>query len=152
MSTVSVVVNTDVQMIANFNAQNFRLGKNKVKTATLTNKTGSELTVPAGRLLGKVLTAATGYVVGEVKPHAAAGTNGTNIPVGFILNAVTLANDASAKVSYVSCGDVDASMITLNGAGTLATICTGYEAIGEMLQNKGLFAVSVTENTFIDNQ
>ena len=152
MSTVTINSNSGVMVKATYNRSQFRLGNNKTKTATLTNKTGSELTVPAGRLLGKVLTAATGYVVGEVKPHAAAGANGTNIPVGFILNAVTLANDASAKVSYVSCGDVDASMITLNGAETLATICTGYEAIGEMLQNKGLFAVAVTENTMIDNQ
>jgi len=123
MSTESTALQTGSQLIKNFDLTKLFLGSNRFKSATYTNNTGSEVTIAAGTLLGKVTKADTN-TAGHLLPHSAGDTEGANIPVGIAARTVTVADGEAVNLQYADGGDFDVSLLTLNGSETLDTLVT----------------------------
>jgi hypothetical protein len=146
--------------IQNFDTTKLFLGRNYYDTATYTNSTGSEVTLTAGRLMGRVLAD------NKVLPQDADSTDGSQIPLGVLKENYVVANAASVTVTYAIAGDVEGSKLifadtedletVVNYIGTdgsspagVATIPAG--TIKDVLQRSGFRIITSTELTAIDN-
>jgi len=119
---------------------------NEFKTGTLLNASGAEATFALGTVLGRI--AASGKLV----PLTTAAEDGSAFPVGVLAQTVTLGIAGEDTVTFAISGDVNESMIILDGADTLATVIA-LRTIGDRLMSdtKGIRTVVVTDSTFNDN-
>lgn len=85
---------------------------------TYTNTTGSEVTLEAGRLIGRI------YSSGKAWPQGATATDGSEQPVGVCGDTYVVANAATVEITVCIGGDVDPALIKLSGAETLDTVVT----------------------------
>jgi hypothetical protein len=146
--------------IANFDTSKLFLGRNYYDTATYTNSSGSEVTIEAGRLLGRVTS--SNLIALQDKDN----TNGSQVPLGVSASEYVVANGASATITYAISGIVAAEMLefasgetlatTINLIGTdgsspagVATIPLG--TIKDIMQRSGFQIITSTELTAIDN-
>jgi len=103
----------------------------RYETATYTNGTGSEVTLPKGTLLGRISAS------NKVQPLASAAVDGSQFPVGILNESITVADGASYDLSMVIAGEVDASFLSLDGSDTLATVVSG-RTIGDRIKSDTL--------------
>ena len=73
---------------------------NTYNTGSYTNGTGAEITIPAGRLLGRI--AATG----KLALHDSAAVDGSAIPVGVLADDYIVAIAATVDLAYCDSGEV----------------------------------------------
>lgn len=163
MSDKTTVSQTGNMLISNFDLTKLFIGNNKFSSATYTNNTGSEVTIVAGTLLGKVTKPSTN-AAGELLPFASDDTEGANVPVGIAAQTVTVANTESATINYAVAGEYDLDLLTLTkGTDTLATLVTLSVddagdpdlviAVRELIQAyTQLFGVQVEQLSATDNQ
>lgn len=116
MSTFENVESNSNSQINQFNTAKIFVGNNRYRFETYTNSTGSEITIAAGTVMGRI--ASTGKVV----PFSATATDGSQIPYGISTEAKTVANGASTTMSICIAGDVVASLIDFQGSETLDTV------------------------------
>ena len=121
-------------------------------TATYTNSTGSSVTLAEGTLLGRVQSS------NKVLPCASAATDGSQQPMGILVGSYTVANTASATVTFCNRGEINKSAVVLNGSDTWATaVGSATTGAGSTLQdllikNTGISLVNNTELANYDNQ
>lgn len=154
MSEITNVLQTGSQLITNYDTTKIFLGGNRFKTGSLKNTTGSELTLTAGTLLGRVdaIAVDTDNVVGYLTPHLSTNTEGNEI-VGVLAQDLTLADNAVAtEVSYCIAGDVSQGDIVLGSGDTLATILNGLTIADNIVKNTGIILVVQKQLTATDNQ
>jgi hypothetical protein len=145
--------------IYNYSTRNIFVWNNRFNSisATYTNSTGSEVTLEAGMLIGRI--AATGLVVQSVST----ATDGSQVPIGILTQDYTVANGDSVNVSFCIQGDVDYGMLVFGGSpvDTLSTVISLTDSgsatvkigtIGEILNGKGILPINTSEMTYRDNQ
>ena len=138
----TVVKNTDNFIKVTTDISKLALFGSEYDTADYTNGTGSEVSLPAGKVLGVINSS------GKVTPLTSAATNGSQYPIGILAHDVTVANGATVSLTYIIAGDVDVNKISLEGSDALTTVVDGRR-IRERIQGdtKGIKLVSSTENT-----
>lgn len=108
MSEVTVITETANQMTTNYDVSKFALGNNKFITASYTDS-GSGSTLVQGTVMGRV--ASTGKVV-VLNPSA---TDGSQYPVGAVVETKTVTASATVDLMLVNRGLVDRSKVTFVG-------------------------------------
>lgn len=88
----------------------------KVITGTYTNSSGGSVTLEEGMLFGRV------HATSLLAILASGSSDGSQIPLGINLTAVTVANGASATITLAVTGRVDQDKLVFDGSDTLATV------------------------------
>lgn len=140
-------INTDNSAFFNTDMSKIFLGGNETITATYTNSTGSDETLTAGQLFGRI--SASGIVI----PLKSGASDGSQYPVGFFLGEdVTVADGASITVTLVNSGEIAEDGISLDGTDTLATAISGKQIKDRITSDtQGMKIRSVVQNTKADN-
>ena len=138
-------------LTTNYNYEQLFIGRNLYNFATYTNSTGSEVTIPMGRLIGRVL--ATDLVL----PQISTATDGSEQPLGIVQESVTVAAGESTTLSYCYAGDINQNAVILNTGETLATVVgtvsTGGGTLGDLItRNTTLNLYPTVQIAALDNQ
>jgi len=146
----SVVLNTSSQATINTDTAKLFVFNNRYADVAYDgeNDTYDDVVIPAGTLMGKI--SATQKVI----PLASGASDGSQYPVGVLAEDITiLAGDTVSKtVSICVAGDVEESLIVLDGSDTLATVISGRsirDRIGA--DTDGIKLVAAIEMTSYDN-
>lgn len=148
------------QLFTNYDTSKIFVWNNRYATATYTNSSGNEVTIPAGRLLGRINSS------NKVALHVSSATDGSEQPIGVAAKEYVVANGDSVTITYCIAGDVVESKLTLGGSDTLATIVTrtytdsgtdtvevASGTIRDLIhRNSQIILVSGTELTGTDNE
>jgi len=119
MAGISTISSTDNSLHVRYDRSEVFLGEVKtIENQTFRNTTAGTLTYPIGTLVGRLTSG------GKLVPLTSAATNGSQIPVGFLAQEVTLAATSDDNVCIVIAGTVDSSKITLAGSDVLTTVIT----------------------------
>jgi hypothetical protein len=136
------------QTITSINTANVALGNNEFVSATYTNGTGSEVVLAEGTVFGRI--SATGKVA--ILAHGA--TDGSQYPTGVFYNSingdVTVAAGASATITLITKGSVNASKLVFAGATTISSVVSDIQ-LGDRLVQIGLQLDTALELTNYDN-
>lgn len=136
-------------LITSFNYAQLLVWKPRTQTATYTNSTGGSVTIAAGTLIGRVV--ATNLIL----PQVSTATDGSQVPIGVAIIDYTVANGASATITFAVSGDLNSGLIVFGGSDTLATtVSVGGDITGtinDILTGRGLYPVPSTEFTYADN-
>lgn len=146
MSSNHIDLNTGQMAIIQTDTRKVFLWENRWASGTYTNSTGSDVTLYAGTLLGRI--SATQKLV----PLASGASDGSQYPVGICGNDITVANGSSTTLTYCTYGDVAEEMVILDGSDTLSTVISGRsirDRIGA--DTVGIRLVAATEMTNYDN-
>lgn len=146
MSSQSTPLNNSNMAIVNTERAKTFIWNNRYQKAQYTNGTGDAVTIPVGKLLGKVNAS------GKVLPLASAAVDGSQYPVGINAEERVVPNGATVELTYCVSGDVAKEKVVLEGADTLATVVDGRtiaERIGA--DTVGINLVAATEMTDYDN-
>ena len=146
-------------LINNYSTRNIFVWNNRFNSipATYTNSTGSEVTLTAGMLVGRVATS------GLVKQCISTATDGSQVPVGVLVQDYTVANGGSVTISMCIQGDIDYGKIVYGGSpvDTISTVISLTDSgsatvkigtIGDILNGKGILPIVTSEMTYQDNQ
>lgn len=137
--------------ITNQNTQNLLLGGNRFDNGTYTNGSGSERTLAVGTLVGRVLA------TNKIAPCVSSNTDGSEMPIGVVVEAVTVADGASAVVTFCNYGMINELAVVLGGSDTMSTavrtVSTGGGTIRDLIvRNTGLKLQESVEMSGYDNQ
>lgn len=135
-------LNNGRQAIINRDTANIFVWNNRTVNATYT--AAGEETLVAGTLMGRV--SATGKVA-ECDPDA---SDGTEYPLGFVLNDQTFTGAGDREISIVTSGDVVESLITLGYGVTLNDVVDGRRLRDHL--TPGINLVGGEELSAFDNQ
>lgn len=119
---------------------------NRYKQGAFTNDTYDPITIPQGRLMGRVATTQ------ELKPHDSTAVDGSQYPVGVLMNSVTIEEGVTLQLDFCESGDVVKNKIVLADDDTFATVISGRsieDRIGS--DTVGINLVGNTEQTAYDN-
>ena len=146
MSTANQVLSSDSQLNTDYNFAKVFIFQNDYKKATYTNSTGASVDLAIGTVLGKVTAS------GKLLPLVAAAVDGSKYPVGVLAKTITVANGASADLTYCVGGHVDQNLLVFNAAETVDTVVDG-KTLGDRLlgDTLGIYPVITSENTNFDN-
>lgn len=119
---------------------------NEFESGSMLNATGGALTYAVGTLLGRV--AASNKLV----PLTSDAVDGSAFPVGILAEEVTIGAGASIDVQFCISGDVNSSVLVLQGADALTTV-VDLKTIGDRIKSdtQGIRLVAVSDSTFYDN-
>jgi hypothetical protein len=151
MATISTISSTDNSLHVRYDRSQIFLGDLKtISGEILLNSTSGTLTYAVGTLLGRVTAS------GKLVPLASGASNGSQYPVGFLTQEVTLAASGEDYVTVAIAGNVDSTKITLAGSDTLATTITnnGGRSIKDAIHGdtQGIYLIPVREISKTDNQ
>jgi hypothetical protein len=134
------------QLFQNYDtAKIFGFGK-RTEVGSYTNDTYDTVTLAAGTLMGRV--AATNKIV----PLESGASDGSQIPLGFVLNTQSIEAGATDNVALVVAGDVVEGLITLQGSDNLDTVISGRTLRDRILgDTMGIILKSTDELTGYDN-
>ena len=146
MSTATTVVNTSNMMQTNYDTSKLLLGGNKDRVVTYTNPTGSPITLVSGQLMGMI------GATQKVLPLLAAAVDGSQFPVGILINDRTVAGSATVTLSICTAGDVAREKVVLNGGNTFATL-VDLKSIEDRIAGDtvGIVLITGRELTGFDN-
>lgn len=120
MSTESQRNSTSNQITTDFDVSKIFLLNNRYESDTiLENPTYASQVILAGTVLGRV--AASGNVI----PCISGALDGSQFPIGVLVNDVTIASGQTANVAMCIDGDVNASKLIWYGGDSLATVTAG---------------------------
>jgi len=139
------------QLVTNYDVSQIFLGDNEYDDKTYTNSTGSPVTIVRGTLMGEVESSA------KLLPTDSGSSDGSQYPMAIYADdTVTIANGASALLTYCFKGRVNQNKIVFqNGTDTLTT-AVGAEGTGGgtmksvLIRNTHISLVPTTELTVQD--
>lgn len=139
-------LNTNKQMITNFDLSKIFIGRNRYQTGNyLNNSSYDDLDVLAGTVLGRI--AATGKLI----PCVAESTDGSQYPVGVLAHDIEIDSGDEAEVTICDMGDVAEEKLIFKYGGSLDSIVSS-RTLRDHLAAQGIKIVSATEMTDYDNQ
>lgn len=147
MSTQSVSNTGSNQLFVNNDTRKIFIGGNRTQIeVNINNDVYDPVTIPAGTVMGRV-TASKKCI-----PLASGASDGSQIPVGILLNTVTIDAGDEISASLVVEGDVWEGGVVLQGSDTLDTIISG-RTIRDRIQadTVGIKLVPATDNMEFDN-
>lgn len=121
---------------------------NRYESGNYTNGTGSEKTLLAGTVMGRI------HASGLLLPLESDATDGSQLPIGVLAANYTVANGATQAVSICVAGDVEESQLVFeNGTDTLATVVTARRLRDRMAADTlGIKLLASDELTDFDNE
>lgn len=143
MSTVTQVESTNNKLVTNYDTSKFLLGFNTFIKATHTAG-GTDSVLTEGLVMGRI------QATSKVVPLDSAAVDGSQFPVGVLIEAKTVAANATSTLNLVKSGRLDAAKITLK-AGTALTDDIEGRQLQDLLDL--MFDLSTAiELTKVDNQ
>jgi len=110
------------------------------------NDSYDTVTLAAGTLMGRIAT------TNKVVPLTSAAVDGSQIPLGFVLNTHSIEAGDTVDIALVVAGDVVEELITLQGSDTLNTVISGRTLRDRILgDTMGILLKSTDELTGYDN-
>jgi hypothetical protein len=134
------------QLFQNYDTSKiFGFGK-RTEVASYANDSYDTVTLTAGTLMGRIAT------TGKVVPLTSGASDGSQIPLGFVLNTHEVEAGDSIDIALVVAGDVVESKIILQGSDTLDTVISGRTLRDRILgDTMGILIKSTDELTGFDN-
>lgn len=134
-------------LITNFDTTKLVLKGGEYNNAVYTNSTGGPITILVGTLLGRV------SATDKVLPLKSAAIDGSQFPVGISCQEIIVADTESATLEFVIAGEVEGTLLTLDGADTLATAIDG-KTLGDRIKSDslGILLRDSDELSALDNQ
>lgn len=145
MSTQTVAFNNGQQAIINTDTTKVFLWNRRSQAVNIINGGGAPVAYAEGTVMGRVSAS------GNVIPCVAGASDGSQFPVGVLIDGLTVAAGATVPCFICDDGDVESSMLVFNGAETLATVVSGRQ-FRDWLKLAGIKLVTATELTGYDNQ
>lgn len=147
-------------LITNYDTSKTFLWNARSQKVTYTNTTGSSVTLPKGRLMGRIASSQ------KVWPHVSTATDGSEQPIGVLGDEYVVANGATTVLTIFDGGDVAEEQIVLGGSDTMATLISrtltdsgsstvalpGVSVRDAIHRNTALKLIQRTELTGYDNQ
>lgn len=144
MSSQSVALNTGQQANITTNSRKVFLWNYRTQEGSVNNSAYADLVIPEGTVLGRV--SATGLL----KPFTSGASDGSQFPIGVMLDDVTVPYGSTLNIAMVDDGDVNASGLIFQGSDTLNTVVSGQRVI-DRLKAAGIKVINSTELTKLDN-
>lgn len=137
------------QRVTNYDISQVVLGSNFYKDFSYTNSTGSTVDLAVGTLMGQILATA------KILPNISSATDGSELPIGILAEAASVANGATVTLSLVIGGRVNQNRLILGAGDTLNTVVrtvnTGGGTLGALItRNTTIELVPSTELTITD--
>lgn len=137
-------------LITNYDVSQIFLGCNFYETAEYTNSTGDTVTIPIGRLMGRVLD------TDKILPQAAASTDGSEMPIGVAARQYVVPDGTTITMDIVTGGDVNENMVVLASGNAMTTVVrtvsTGGGTIRDLIRrNTTINMYASTEHSRYDN-
>lgn len=137
-------------LVNQYSTENLFLGEKFIEYVTLTNGSGSTMTLVPGRLMGQVLAD------GKWLPQVSSATDGSELPRAVCADSYSIANGATATIAICRKGEINENKVTFGGSDTWATavrtVSTGGGTVRSLLiANSGLMLVGTTELSGQDN-
>ena len=137
-------------LVNNYDYSEFLLFNITTDTGTLTNASGSTITLNMGTAIGRI--AATGLLVQQVST----ATDGSQVPIGLLATGYVIPTGTSQVMTYVKAGEVNAQQVQLSAGDTLLTSITDNSThlgtIGDILAGKGILLKGGTNINYLDTQ
>ncbi len=131
--------------INNYDISKIFVFDNRYETASYTNPTSDEITIPIGTVMGRV--AASNKII----PCLSNASDGSQYPIGILADEYLVDYLETATLTICKMGDVVSSKIVFaNGTDTVATAVSG-KTMGDMLQAAGVNLVGGDQLTAYDN-
>lgn len=133
-------------LITDYDISKIFIWDNRFDKGAFTNDTYDPITIPQGRLMGRVATTQ------ELKPHDSASSDGSQYPVGVLNNTITIEEGDEITLDMCVSGDVVKEKVILADGDTWATIVDGrsiFDRVGA--DTVGIKLVSSREQTAFDN-
>lgn len=134
-------------LITNFDTNKTFVWNPRTTTGTYDNSTYDDVTLAKGTLMGRI--SASGLLV----PLTSGASNGSQFPVGILLEDTVIEGSSEAELTIVVAGDVVEDKIVFQGSDTLNTVVSGRrlrDRIGA--DTVGIKLVGGTDLTGTDNQ
>lgn len=157
MSTQTIVNNTGNQIQINTDISKIFVWNNRYDSGLFDEPNGAgEFTLSAGQLIGRI------GATGKLKICSAAETDGSQFPIGVVLESVVMAQSATdVVINYCISGDVVEDKLLFSGVETLASTVTVIAAgplatdylrtLRDLIQAMGIKLVGSDELTGTDN-
>lgn len=141
-------VNTGNQLYTNTDNSKVFIGNNETIRANYTNSEDyDDVTLAIGTVMGRV------HATNEIIPAKSDASDGSQFPVGVLLESYTVAAGDTKSLPIVICGDVAEDKLvfakTGDGLNTVVSARTYRDRLAA--DTKGIRAVSVTDLTDYDN-
>jgi hypothetical protein len=147
MSTQSISNQGGSQLFVNSDRRKIFIGNNRTQIeGVINNDEYDPVTIPAGTLLGRVTASK------KLIPLASGASDGSQVPVGILLNDVTIEEGGEETVAVVVAGDVWEQGVVLNGSDNMDTMISA-RTIRDRIQGDtvGIKLVPAVDNMEFDN-
>ena len=146
MSAFELMLQTANQMTVNYDLTKIFLRNNRSRVDNFDNATGGDLELKPGTLLGRVTA------TNKLALCASGAGDGSEIPVGILMDEIDILDTENADVNYVYFGDVAEDQVILDGVDTLETMVNGRSIRDRIAADTaGIFLVTADELTEFDN-
>jgi hypothetical protein len=133
-------------LVQNFDNQSIFLTAPTMTSGTYTNSSGSSVTLPVGKVMGRVTSS------DKLAITASASTDGSQNPRFINVEEVVVADGASATIFVANNCQVAEDLIVLAGSDTLDTAVGTAGIIRDLLnQNGNIVVVPETQNAAYAN-
>lgn len=146
MSNVTTTTNTNNQLANNYDYSKIFLFGNKYEKGDFTNASGSEVTLEAGTLIGRI--ASTNLLV----VCKSAATDGSQYPIGVLAETIIVPDTETRELPICVAGEVAEEKIIFDGSDSFDTVVeskTLRDRIGA--DSVGVKLVPSTPMTKFDN-
>ncbi len=144
MSSQSIALNNGQQAIINTDTSKIFLWNRRSSKGTLANSTYADVVHPIGTVMGRI------SATGKLKPMTSGASDGSQIPVGVLMNTYTVEASSEREVHIVDDGDVASDKLVFQGSDTLNTVVSGSQYI-DYLKRLGIKVIESTDLTEYDN-
>lgn len=133
-------------LVTKYDNSKMFLFNNSFEDGQVNNEDYDDLELAVGTLMGRV--SATGLLV----PLESGASDGSQYPVGVLAGAYSIVDGDTADVRICTAGEIDSSMIVLQGSDTLDTIIDGRQLRDRIAADTvGLILREVNQLSEFDN-
>jgi hypothetical protein len=146
MSEYSQSNSTNKQLFTKYNRAKLAIRNIRTVKGSYENTSGDDETYLAGTVFGRI--AATGKII-PLEPSA---SDGSQLPVGILLEDTTVADAATVDLTLINQGDVAEELVVFADAYTTVDDDVDGQIIRDRLQYLGVRLIAGTELTKYDNE
>ena len=147
MSSAETTENTRNQMFTNYDSGVVFPRIEQTESGNFTNDTYDDVTLLGGTIMGRV------SATGDLVPLASGATDGSQYPVGALMQPLIIEAGNEATITIVTEGEIDQNKIILDGSDTLQTVISGRQLRDRINGDTlGLKITYVDELSGYDNQ
>lgn len=144
MSSQSIPLNTGAQAIIQTESREVFLWNKRTQDGQINNATYSDLVLAEGTVLGRVSG------TGLLKVFQSGSSDGSQFPIGVLVDGVTIPAGLTYNVAMCDDGDVNANGLIFQGGDTLQTVVSSQRVI-DRLKLAGIKVIASRDLTGYDN-